>query len=89
MEEFVDSDQVLDTKWRDASLDEQVAQLKTLCDECGENDTTKIILLDQCGHSFCFRCFKASLYQQICENVPLLRCSVSFEHGPNFEKYHL
>jgi len=45
MDQFVDSDQVLETKWSDSMLDEQVAQMKTLCDECGENDITKILLL--------------------------------------------
>lgn len=78
MDPFVDSDQVLENKWTDSILDEQVAQMKTLCEECGENDTTKILLLDQCGHSFCSRCLKTSLYQQICENSPILRCPVSF-----------
>jgi hypothetical protein len=77
MDAFIDSDLALDSKWKDSALDEQVAQMKTLCDECGENETTKIILFDSCAHSFCTRCLKASLYQQVCENNSTLSCSVS------------
>lgn len=76
MTDFIDSDQVLDTKWRDSAFDSEVDQMKTFCNECGEHDTSKIVLIDDCSHSFCTRCLKACLYQQICENSPFLCCSV-------------
>jgi hypothetical protein len=78
MDQFIDSDQQLDTKWCDSALDDQVNQMKTICVECGECETTKIVLINGCGHSFCTKCLKASMHQQICESVPELKCSVSW-----------
>ncbi|CAD5232081.1 unnamed protein product [Bursaphelenchus xylophilus] len=71
--EAIDEHENIDPTWIDESLDEQVAELKTVCHECGEDRTTEVITSGSCGHSFCFKCINRLVRPPIaCKQAPLM-----------------
>ncbi|KAI6186815.1 hypothetical protein M3Y98_00173900 [Aphelenchoides besseyi] len=76
MSEFeTTSDSQLETAWIDTKLDEQMAAMRTICDECGETEISNIVSLGDCGHSFCRRCLHEQLQPLLSQkSMHILRC---------------
>ncbi|KAI6213763.1 hypothetical protein M3Y94_00190000 [Aphelenchoides besseyi] len=76
MSEFeTTSDSQLETAWIDTNLDEQMAAMRTICDECGETAISKVVSLGDCGHSFCRRCLHEQVQAHLSQkSIDVLRC---------------